>query len=272
MSFLFIDDPDESNKIKRWIMKTYLFSIVLLLGFGILFSCKHNQNEQVETSTDYMDSLVTETLPTFKYVTAVSGLTLRKSPNLQSEKLDVMPLGTKVMIVNAERERTMNVGGIDGAMDEVEHNGQKGFAFNGFLSKFSSVGKHASAKRYAEALKKDFPKVDYSEATGGAVNKPTKTETLVLPTKKWHEAFFVAQQLFEIPRVFAFPNPKGSNNETQLNANKKKADFISELQISRNNNKLQKITYNYKTEGFGYTVTISETTDGMKLEKIAVAD
>ena len=270
MSFLFIDDPDESNKMKRWIMKTYLFPIMLLLGFGIFFSCKNNQNEQVETSTDVVDSLVTETLPTFKYVTAVSGLTLRKSPNLQSEKLVVMPLGTKVTIVNAEEEHTMNVGGIDGAMDKVEYNGQKGFAFNGFLSKFSSVGQ--DAKSYAEALKKDFPEVDYSEATGGAVNKPSKTETLVLPTKKWHEAFFVAQQLFEIPRGFAFPNPKGSNNETQQNANKKKADFISELQISRNNNELQKITYNYKTEGFGYTVTISETTNGMKLEKIAVAD
>src|SRR5690554_4891367 len=162
-------------------MKTYLFPIMLLLGFGIYFSCKNNQNEQVETSTDVVDSLVTETLPTFKYVTAVSGLTLRKSPNLQSEKLVVMPLGTKVTIVNAEEEHTMNVGGIDGAMDEVEYNGQKGFAFNGFLSKFSSVGQ--DAKSYAEALKKDFPEVDYSEATGGAVNKPTKTETLVLPTK-----------------------------------------------------------------------------------------
>src|SRR5690606_37348851 len=142
-------------------------------------------------------------------VTAVSGLTLRAFPNLQSEKLAVMPLGTKVKIVKAESETTMNVGGIDGAMDEVEYNNKKGFAFNGFMSKFSPPAEDASAKNYAEELKKDFSKVNYSEATGGTASKPTKTETLILPTDKWHEAFFTAQQLFAIPKSFAFPNPKG---------------------------------------------------------------
>ena len=87
-----------------------------------------------------------------------------------------------------------------------------------------------------------------------------------------HVAFFTAQQLFEIPRSFAFPNPQGSTNETQQNGNKKKTDFLSELQISRSGNALQKIVYTYKTEGFGYTVTITEESGGMKLEKVEVAD
>jgi len=104
------------------------------------------------------------------------------------------------------------------------------------------------------------------------VSQPTKTETLVLPTDKWHEAFFTAQQLFAIPKTFAFPNPKGSNNETQQNNDKKKSDFISELQISRSDNQLQKILYNYKTTGFGYTVIITKEAEGMKLEKVEVAD
>lgn len=253
-------------------MKTVAFFILVFTGFTFLFSCKNDAKNNEEPQTVVTDSIPTETAPEAMYVTAVSGLTLREFPNLQSAKLAVMPLGTKVKIVNAEGKITMNVGGIDGAMDEVEFNNKKGFAFNGFMSKFSPPVEDASAKNYAEELKKDFPKVNYSEATGGTASKPTKTQTLILPTDKWHEAFFTAQQLFNIPKEFAFPNPKGSNSETQQNGNKKKTDFLSELQISRNENELQKIVYNYKTEGFGYKVTISKEADGMKLEKVEVAD
>lgn len=253
-------------------MKTVAISILAITGFAILFSCKNDAKTTEETQTVVTDSIPAETLPESMYVTAVSGLTLREFPNLQSAKLAVMPLGTKVKILKAEGKTTMNVGGIDGAMDEVEFNNKKGFVFNGFLSKFYPAGEDASAKNYAEELKKDFPKVNYSEATGGTASKPTKTETLVLPTDKWHEAFFTAQQLFAIPKEFAFPNPKGSNSETQQNGNKKKNDFISELQISRDDNVLQKIVYNYKTTGFGYMVSISKEADGMKLEKVEVAD
>lgn len=253
-------------------MKTVAFSILVLAGFTFLFSCKNDAKTNEETQTVVTDSIPAETAPDAMYVTAVSGLTLREFPNLQSAKLAVMPLGTKVKILIAEGKTTMNVGGIDGAMDEVEYNNKKGFAFNGFLSKFYPPEEDAAAKNYAEELKKDFPKVNYSEATGGTASKPTKTETLILPTDKWHEAFFTAQQLFAIPKSFAFPNPKGSNNETQQNNEKKKTDFISELQVSRNSNELQKIVYNYKTTGFGYMVTITKETEGMKLEKVEVAD
>lgn len=253
-------------------MKTVAFSLIAFAGFSLFFSCKNDAKNNEETQTAITDSIPAATAPEAMYVTAVSGLTLREFPNLQSAKLAVMPLGTKVKIVNSEGKTTMNVGGIDGAMDEVEYNNKKGFAFNGFLSKFYPPAEDASAKNYAEELKKEFPKVNYSEATGGTASKPTKTETLLLPTDKWHEAFFTAQQLFNIPKEFAFPNPKGSNNETQQNGNKKKTDFISELQISRNENQLRKVIYSYRTEGFGYTVTITKETGGMKLEKVEVAD
>lgn len=253
-------------------MKNTAFSILAFLGFIFLFSCKNEVKENQENQAVIMDTIPEQSAPEAMYITAVSGLTLREHPNLQSKKLVVMPLGTKVKIINAEVETTMNVGGIEGAMDEIEYNNQKGFAFNGFMSKFAPPGDNANAKQYAEQLKNEFPNVEYSESTGGTASKPTKTEILLLPTSKWHEAFFMAQQLFKIPKEFAFPNPNGSNNETQQNGNKKKNVFISELQISRNSNQLQKITYNYKTEGFGYIVTISKDAEGMKLEKIDVAD
>src|SRR5690606_8477950 len=160
------------------LMKTVAFSILVLAASTFLFSCKNTPNEQTETATDVVDSLATETASKIKYVTAVSGLTLREEPNLQSKKLDVMPLGTKVKIITTNEENTMSVGGIDGAMDEIEYNGQKGYAFNGFLSKFSPPGEGASSKYYAEKLSEEFPQVQFSETTGGTASKPTKTETL----------------------------------------------------------------------------------------------
>lgn len=254
-------------------MKTFFFSILIILGLFLQISCKNEVdspegNEQVDT-----DSIPQQLAPAALYVTAVSGLTLREHPNLQSTKLVVMPLGTKVQVINAAGQNTMNVGGIDGAMDEIKYNNQTGFAFNGFMSKFPPpLSTNANAQNYAEELKGEFPNVEYTLATGGTASKPTKTETLILPTDKWHEAFFLAQQLFEIPRQFAFPNPRGSNNETQQNADRKKKDLTSELHISRSNNELQKVVYNYKTEGFGYTVNITKEADGMRIEKVKTTE
>lgn len=253
-------------------MKTIALSILAFTSTTFLFSCKNDIKNNEENSVVAVDTILKETPPSVMYVTAVSGLTLRAFPNLQSEKLAVMPLGTQVQIIKAEDQNTMNVGGIDGAMEEVEYNQKKGFVFNGFLSKFTPPGVNGSAKNYAEELKKDFPRVNYSEATGGTASKPSKTETLFLPTDKWHEAFFTAQQLFHIPKQFAFPNPKGTNNETQQNANKKKNDLTSELQISRSNNELQKIVYNYSTSGFAYTISITKDTDGMRIEKLEATE
>lgn len=253
-------------------MKTAAFSFLIIASFIILSSCKNEVKNGDESEIVVADTISQKTVPESMYVTAVSGLTLREHPNLQSPKLAVMPLGTKVRLINVEEKTTMNVGGIDGAMDEVEYNNKTGFAFNGFMAKFLPPGENAIAKNYAELLKKDFPNVEYSEVVGGTASKPTKTETLILPTEKWHEAFFMAQQLFNIPREFAFPNPNGSNHETQQNGNKKKNDLISELQISRNGNQLQKIVYNHKTDESGYVVSISKDAKRMKLEKIDVAD
>lgn len=253
-------------------MKNTAPLILALLGFTFLFSCKDGIKNNDENQTVISDTIPSETAPEFMYVTAVSGLSLREHPNLQSEKLAVMPLGTKVKIITAEGQTTMNVGGIDGAMDEIEYNNQKGYAFNGFMSKFSPSGENAVSEKYAEELKKVFPEVQYSETKGDSVSKPTTTQTLLLPTDKWHEAFFMAQQLFEIPRQFAFPNPKGSNNEVQQNPDKKKGVLTSELRIARNDNQLQKISYSYKTSGFSYTVTITKDANAMKIEKVAVSE
>jgi len=255
-------------------MKTpYLSILILAISTSILSSCKNEkQNGDSSEKMVVTDTLQKNGQPEFLYVTAPSGLTLRAENTTSSEKLVVMVYGTKVRVVNPETENTMNVNGIEGGMDELEFNSQKGFAFNGFLSKFFPPKENASAKSYVEELKKDFPKTSYKETVAESVSNPSKTETVLLPTNKWHEAFYIAQQLFDVPKGFAIPNPKGSNSETVEDNNRKKGLFASTLSISRNNNALQKIEYSYGGEGFGGSVSITKEGDAMKIERVEVAD
>jgi len=253
-------------------MKKVAFSLFALVFATIVLSCK-NENKSLSTENNLaVEDTLANTEPDHLYVTAFSGLTLREHNNINSEKLAVMIYGTKVKILNAEKDITMEVGGIKGGMDEVEYNQKTGFAFNGYMSKFFPPEEDISAKSYAEELKKLFPKVTYSEANSGSASNPTHTETLLLPTEKWHEAFFVAKQLFDMPNEFAFPNPKGSNDETVKDSKPKKNSWTSELHISRTNNELKKIEYVYRTEGFGNTVIVTQEGDFMKLKKTEVAD
>src|SRR5690606_8399445 len=131
-------------------MKTVAFSILALAGFTFLFSCKNDAKTNEETQTVVTGSLPADTAPDAMYVTAVSGLTLREFPNLQSAKLAVMPLGTKVKIENADAKTTMYAGGLDGAMYDLEYNNTKGFDFNGFLSTLYPSEEDAAAKNSAE--------------------------------------------------------------------------------------------------------------------------
>jgi len=256
-----------------------ILSIVLVSAF-ILISCNDSKSPIPETQINQEDNLaIAETTNPgesssnkFLYVTASTGLSLREYANLKSKKLAVMPYGTKVKIIAAEKKTTMSIEGIQGGMNEIEYNHKKGFAFNGFLSKFFPPEKGISAKGYAEELKEDFPKVVYTETTGGTASKPSKTETIILPNSPWHTTFYIAQQLFNFPKEFTFPSSKGK--EIQLIKEKKyqKPRWTSELQISRKEDALKKIEYVYKNKGFSKRVTIIKEENAMKISKTEVVE
>ena len=249
--------------------------ILLAFIFATFFvACKDESKSETPQETDDLAvaDTTSETTPDYLYVTASSGLTLREFANLQSEKVAVMPYGTKVKVVTPESNATMNVGGIKGGMHEVEFNHKTGYAFNGYLSKFFPPEEDMKAVVYAEELKAAFQEVSFTATSGGSASNPTNTETLLLPTNEWHEAFYIAKQLFNIPTEFAFPNPKGSNEEIVKETKPKSGTWTSELSVARNNDTLEKITYSYRTEGYGYEVTISEEGDKMKIENKSVAD
>lgn len=257
-------------------MKKVVFSLLAVTLITAFLSCKNEtkdpQNDPSNSTLAVAETDVDSELPEFLYVTAASGLSLRAFNNLDSEKLAVMPYGTKLKIITHEPNVTMTVGGIKGGMNEVEFNHKKGFAFNGYLSKFFPPEQDISAKSYVEELQKLFPEVSYTETTGGTASKPSNSKTVMLPTSEWHEAFFVAQRLFDFPKEFAFPEPKGSNKEVVKDKKPKKDVWVSELQINREDDNLEKIVYVYKTKQFATTVTIIRVNDMMQLEKTEVVE
>jgi len=259
-------------------MKTVNLLSLFLTGAIIFASCKQPKNDPVSNDNESdieiamsdgesLDENIIDTESTYLYVTASSGLSLREYANLQSEKLAIMPYGTKLKVIETESDPTMDIGGIIGGMDQVEFNHKTGFAFNGYLSKFFPPELDISVKGYAQELKKLFPKVTYIEAVGGSASAPTNTETIILPTQKWHEAYFIAQHLFEFPGEFKFPKSKGKDIEVIKDSKPKKNIWVSELKITRNNNLLEKIEYVYSSKGFSKLINITKEGDSMKISK-----
>lgn len=256
-------------------MKKVAFPSLVILSALLILSCKNETNDFEANLPDELavtDTSETNSFPEHLYVTAYSGLTLREFNNVNSEKLAIMPYGTKVRILTPEETATMTVGGIKGGMHEVEFNHKKGFAFSGYLSKFFPPEEDIKASVYSEELKTQFPGVSFTETTGGTASNPSTTQTFLLPTTAWHEAFYIAQRLFKIPAEFAFPLPSGSNEEIVKDKNLKKNALRSELIVQRKENDLERIRYVYRSKGYGYEVTISREGDKMKLERTETAE
>ena len=245
-------------------MKTLKILSLALVSIALFLSCKNEENPSTKNIINSEDDiaiidLITDDKNTeidYLYVTSTSGLSLREYANLQSEKLAIMPYGTKVKIISSELKPTMKVREISGGMDHIEFNHKKGFAFNGYLSQYFPPEKGISAKKYAEELLLLFPTVNYSETISGTASNPINTEILALPEMQWHEAFYMAQQLFNIPKKFVFPSLKGTDKEVVLGGELKKESRVSELQITRKNELLSKIKYKYKNKGFTKIVSI----------------
>ncbi|MFT4849150.1 MAG: hypothetical protein ACI83B_001688 [Sediminicola sp.] len=250
-------------------MKKVVLSI--FVATIILASCK-NKSSEPETDISLndialADTAIEESIPEYLYVTASSGLSLREYNNLSSDRLAKMPYGTKVKVIVTENKLTMNVGGIPGGMNELEFNRKKGFAFNGYLSKFFPPERDIKVKGYARELKTYFPAVGYTESVGGSASKPSNTETLSLPTTLWHEAFFVAQQLFDFPKEFDYPNPKGKDKQVIQNSKSKDKGWKNQLEVSRHDNELERIEYVYESQKFDSTITILKDGNTMKISR-----
>ncbi|MGK0385565.1 MAG: hypothetical protein ACI849_000167 [Patiriisocius sp.] len=251
-------------------MKKIAFNIGALAIIALFTSCE--KKIELTTTNLAVAEFITEVIPEktidYLYVTAASGLSLRAYNNLNSEKLAVMPYGTKVKIVSVEENNTMNIRGIKGGMHQVEYNNKTGFAFNGYLSELFPPERGATAKMYITDLQNTHARASITEVTGGTASKPSNTQTLLIPTSKWHEVYLIAQKLYEIPRSFTLPKPKGKDNVVINNPNKTSKAWVSELQVERKEDTLLKIVYANSSNNFKRTITITEEGDMMKIEEV----
>ena len=244
-------------------MKTKALAIAALTIITLFTSCEKNtpQNPEIAPTQISAQPIAEKKTASF-YVTAASGLSLRQYNNLKSQKLAVMPYGTKVEIVSLELNNTMNISGVKGGMHQVLYNNKTGFAFSGYLSELFPPEPGANPKMYIADLQNTHPTASIKEFTGGTASEPSSTEILLIPTTKWHEAYLIAQKLYDIPRDFAMPDPKGRDAQVINSTNKPLDALVRELQVTRLDNTLVEIVYNYTTTNFKQHLSIS-TQDGM---------
>jgi hypothetical protein len=120
---------------------------------------------------------------------------------------------------------------------------------------------------YIADLQNTHPTASITELVGGTASEPSSTETLLIPTTKWHEAYSIAQKLYDIPRDFAMPDPKGRDAQVINNQNKPIEALISELQVTRLNNTLVEIVYNFTTSNSKQHLSISKQDGMMKIKQ-----
>lgn len=263
-------------------MNTVKLSSLALLGALTLVACKEAPKEIQESETQSVlneQLAMTENLTdakatlednevTYRYVTARTGLSLREFDNLNSEKLAIIPYGTKLEIVEHEGQNTMKVNNIKGGMDKVNFNRKTGFVFNGYLSKYFPPEEDMLPAGYAKELKEVYSNVSFTEVNGGTASKPVNTETLVLPGATWHEAYFIAQKIFDIPKEFEFPKQTGKASQ-QIKGPKKETDsWFDALNIKRDANGLTQLLYSYEAKKVKRTVSITTTEKGMQIQQI----
>lgn len=89
-------------------------------------------------------------------------------------------------------------------MAEVSYNGQIGYIFEGYISKFPAPKGITNYATYVRSIRENKVDVYYEDIRKDwGKNKFERTFSIDLPTGNWAEAFLIAQQLFAIPeRVF----------------------------------------------------------------------
>lgn len=128
-------------------MKKLLNLIILLFIILSFLNCKDTRstkNQQSENKDDYQNHIeviskkIDNTI--FHYVTAISGLSVRKQPDINSEKISTLDYGTPVEIIEETRqtfqvkENTKTIDGKWVLIDSKETTRIKGYVFDGFLT------------------------------------------------------------------------------------------------------------------------------------------
>lgn len=250
-------------------------TIFVLLMVTAFYSCNQKSTKSKVTTNPL--EIIEEAQNSFDtevyYVMATQGLSLRKAPNLQSDRVLVMHLGAKLTFTELPNAATDTIDYIPGRMVNVTYNEQKGYAYSGYLTRFYIPNKTLSAEEYKNIAVQTIPGVRYQEFENGPDFHQGYHGELLLPKASWHEAFYIAKSIYGIPASISFPNPRGKAKEIIEQKNKDANVWSSELYVTRNSSNLDTLQYSFREEGFGWGVTLFEKSkDTMQINHIIFVD
>ena len=249
-------------------MKT---SAIALLAFAFIgLSCTQQKNQNVpsknqdNTATDliiekpllaqqHLSENVISKTP--YYVTAGSGLSLRKGSNLQSEKLLTLPFGAQLHYLYTPEDTEMTIDGIKGAMIAVTYQGAKGFVFDGYTSSIAPPHEDESVASYAKRISNEGHKINFSTQPHPKGDTHGKTTQIILPTKDLRTTLTIARRLFDLPKcALSLPDYK---KNIFVNPDKRTQTLKDEFELKRNSEgAIEAITYTYQIKDYGRSIHI----------------
>ena len=249
-------------------MLRFSFTLFVILSLSITYGQDNRPN--------IPENLTSK--PEGKYfITAPSGLNLRKNAESGSDKLGKISFGDQVDLLSPAKGKNLEVDQISGGMARINFDDVKGYAFEGYLSKIPPPTANISVESYAEKIRSKGIEVVFEERTkdwGGYIQYE---EAIYVEVSDWAEAFLIAQTLFGIPEGFKFPKGTKVGKVIIPNPNKPEYAWTDEMEINRNEDgSLIDISYNYRGEASGKYVSISIPEDpndrGLRIGSLQVAD
>lgn len=254
----------------------------LALACVIFASCTQDKKETtptVENATTNEKPLLAHVettkeifTPSYFYVNAASGLSLRESTNLKSKKILTLPYGAQVKHLSAPKHTSMTIDGISGDMIEVEYQGAIGFVFNGYLSDLAPPLQDEAIEAYAKRISTDSKPVIVTKKAhekGAAYGQSTIIE---LPAKGWNEAYAITKRLFDLPKSLRLDLSKRSVPKVVENAKKRKKTLVDEIAVIHNTaNEIDKIIYTYTLKTYARTITIAKAKQGFKVTEVEIS-
>ena len=209
----------------------------------------------------------------YAYVLAPGGLYLRAHNNLHSERLTLMPWGSKVLIQEKPLDNTMTVSGIPGTMYTVRFNDLEGFAFSGYLGPYAPPSHKMNAAQYTAHLIENQPEhsesleiPQYSRTVSDDLTAPSVSESLFMPRMNLNQAYLVAQRLFGIPEDLKCPSVAGPENAVYPDKKPKKGIWKSELAVRRAQGQIQEMPYVYRSKNFMKRVSLTPRENGVLIQ------
>lgn len=205
---------------------------------------------------------------------AAKGLNLRKLPSKDSEKITLMPYGTKVEVLAGPEQSDIWVDEILGGMAKVSTGEFTGYCFDGYLSRYPAPTADIDFEKYVELIRSSGKQTYYETINRDYGGYYAFEEAFILEGEHWIEAFLIAKQLCKLPPKFIYPE---LHDRTEISINNPdKAENVWEdvLTATEEMGELVSIVYSFRGEGSGQTVriTYNEEMRGLEIRRVSIAD